>query len=124
MWEAFEQAGGIAGIRKDVSVHTLRRWFATHLPGSGTELRSIQEILERKSSNPTEIYAHVCERDIGRIQSPLDSLATQQEGKADEERWRLKEGIREVVRLTCQNGRICEPWRARMHEFELDEIAR
>ncbi|HBR09902.1 TPA: hypothetical protein DD712_01435 [Candidatus Acetothermia bacterium] len=48
-----------------------------------------------------EIYACVSKRDIGRIQSPLDSLAAQEKGKTDEGRWRPKEGIREVVRLTC-----------------------
>jgi len=84
--KVFGQAREIAGIRKDVSVHTLRHSFATHLLESGTDLMYIQELLEHKSSKTTEIYRHVSERDIGRIQSPLDSLVAQQKGKTDEGR--------------------------------------
>ena len=49
-----------------------RHSFATHLLKGGTNLRYIQELLERKSSKTTEIYTLVNQRDIGRIKSPLD----------------------------------------------------
>ena len=69
----FEQAREKVGIEKEVTVHSLRHSFATHLLEGGTDLRYIQELLGHKSSKTTEIYTHVSNRDLSRIKSPLDT---------------------------------------------------
>jgi site-specific recombinase XerD len=63
-----------AGIKKKVSIHSLRHSFATHLLENGTDLRYIQSLLGHSSSKTTEIYTHITTKGFDKIKSPLDNL--------------------------------------------------
>ena len=68
----FENAVAKAGIKKDVSIHSLRHSFATHLLENGTDIRYIQELLGHANTKTTMIYTKVSSSAIRKIKSPLD----------------------------------------------------
>ena len=70
-----KRAVSSAGIKKHVTLHTLRHSFATHLLENGTDLRYIQSLLGHNSSRTTEIYTHVSQTHLQKIKSPLDLIS-------------------------------------------------
>lgn len=63
-----------SGIKKRITIHTLRHSFATHLLESGINLRYIQVVLGHKSLKTTERYLHISDIIMKETPSPIDDL--------------------------------------------------
>lgn len=63
-----------AGIKKDITTHTLRHTYATHLLEDGLDIVSIKNLLGHANIETTMIYLHIAKTEIKQPFSPLDLL--------------------------------------------------
>ncbi|MCP4717126.1 MAG: tyrosine-type recombinase/integrase, partial [Deltaproteobacteria bacterium] len=67
VWAVVKQCARLAGIKKNISTHTLRHSCATHMLASGAPIRHIQEMLGHESLESTQVYTHVTINDLKEI---------------------------------------------------------
>jgi integrase/recombinase XerD len=77
----FKEAAKAAGLRKTLSLHSLRHSFATHLLERRTDIRLIQALLGHVKLETTARYARVATGMIAKIESPLEGLSTPRRGR-------------------------------------------
>ena len=82
VWLRVKSAAKAAGISKEMTIHTLRHSFATHLLESGADIRLVQVLLGHRSLQTTALYTHVSQTRINATQSPLELLPKAELSKA------------------------------------------
>lgn len=72
--QIFHRAKEASHIRQEVTFHSLRHSYATHLHEAGTDIKIIQELLGHNDLKTTLRYTHVSNLTIEKVRSPFDSL--------------------------------------------------
>jgi integrase/recombinase XerD len=77
IWAVVKRCTYLAGIKKNVTTHSLRHTCATHMLKNGAPARHLQQMLGHESLQSTQIYTHVTINDLKEIHAryhPSESL--------------------------------------------------